>query len=53
MCVATEAEKEVKVMYELYDKSGNFICYRMTKRIKNDLGEYDVLTALVFIFSNC
>ena len=32
-------------MYELYDKSGNFICYRMTKRIKNDLGEYDVLTA--------
>ena len=32
-------------MYELYDKDGKFICYRMTKRIKNDLGEYDVLTA--------
>ena len=32
-------------MYELYDKNGNLICYRMTKRIKNDLGEYDVLTA--------
>ena len=32
-------------MYELYDKNGNFICYRITKRIKNDLGEYDVLTA--------
>jgi integrase len=32
-------------MYELYDKNGKFICYRMTKRIKNDLGEYDVLTA--------
>ena len=24
-------------MYELYDKNGNLICYRMTKRIKNDL----------------
>ena len=36
---------EVKFMYELYDKSGNFICYRMTKRIKNEQGEYDVLTA--------
>lgn len=32
-------------MYELYDKDGKFICYRMTKRIKNDSGEYDVLTA--------
>ena len=32
-------------MYELYDKNGKFICYRMTKRIKNDVGEYDVLTA--------
>ena len=32
-------------MYELYDKNGKFICYRMTKRIKNDMGEYDVLTA--------
>ena len=32
-------------MYELYDKNGNFICYRMTKRIKNEQGEYDVLTA--------
>lgn len=32
-------------MYELYDKNVNFICYRMTKRIKNDLGEYDILTA--------
>ena len=32
-------------MYELYDTSGNFIGYRMMKRIKNDLGEYDVLTA--------
>ena len=32
-------------MYELYGKDGKFICYRMTKRIKNDLGEYDVLTA--------
>jgi integrase len=32
-------------MYELYNKNGKFICYRMTKRIKNDLGEYDVLTA--------
>ena len=32
-------------MYELYDKSGRFLCYRMTKRIKNDNGEYDVLTA--------
>lgn len=32
-------------MYELYDKNENFICYRMTKRIKNDLGEYDVFTA--------
>lgn len=32
-------------MYELYDKDGKFICYRMTKRIKNDIGEYDVLTA--------
>ena len=32
-------------MYELYDKNGKFICYRMTKRIKNDNGEYDVLTA--------
>lgn len=36
---------EVKIMYELYDKNRNFICYRMTKKIKNDLGEYDVLTA--------
>lgn len=27
-------------MYELYDKDGKFICYRITKRIKNDLGEY-------------
>lgn len=45
MCVATEAEKEVKPMYELYDKDGKFICYRITKRIKNDNGEYDVLTA--------
>ena len=34
-----------KLMYELYDKNGKFICYRMTKRIKNDNGEYDVLTA--------
>ena len=33
------------IMYELYDKDGKFICYRMTKRIKNDSGEYDVLTA--------
>lgn len=32
-------------MYELYDKEGKCICYRMTKRIKNDSGEYDVLTA--------
>ena len=32
-------------MYELYDKNGKFICYRMTKRIRNDKGEYDVLTA--------
>ena len=34
-----------KFMYELYDKNGKFICYRMTKRIKNDNSEYDVLTA--------
>ncbi len=27
-------------MYELYDKNGKFICYRMTKRIKNNSGEY-------------
>lgn len=32
-------------MYELYDKDGKFICYRITKRIKNTQGEYDVLTA--------
>lgn len=32
-------------MYELYDKNGKFLCYRMTKRIRNDKGEYDVLTA--------
>ncbi len=32
-------------MYKLYDKDGKFICYRMTKRIKNEQGEYDVLTA--------
>ena len=32
-------------MYELYDKNGKFICYRMTKRIRNEQGEYDVLTA--------
>ena len=32
-------------MYELYDKSGNQIDYRMTKRIKNEDGKYDVLTA--------
>ena len=32
-------------MYELYDKSGNQIGYRMTKRIKNEDGKYDVLTA--------
>ena len=32
-------------MYELYDKNGKFICYRMTKRIRNEHGEYDVLTA--------
>ena len=32
-------------MYELYDKNGNQIGYRMTKRIKNEDGKYDVLTA--------
>lgn len=32
-------------MYELYDKNGNQIGYRMTKRIKNEYGKYDVLTA--------
>ena len=37
------AEKRKK--YGLYDKDGNFLCYRMTKRIKNEKGEYDVLTA--------
>ena len=26
-------------MYELYDKNGKFLCYRMTKRIRNDKGE--------------
>ena len=31
--------------YGLYDKEGNFLCYRMTKRIKNEKGEYDVITA--------
>lgn len=30
-------------MYELYDKNGNQIGYRMTKRIKNEDGKYDVL----------
>ena len=29
-------------MYELYDKNGNQIGYRMTKRIKNEDGKYDV-----------
>ena len=38
------AEAERKP-YALYDKDGNFITYRMTKRIKNEQGEYDVLTA--------
>ena len=37
------AEKRKK--YGLYDKDRNFLCYRMTKRIKNEKGEYDVLTA--------
>ena len=32
-------------MYELYDKNGNQIGYRMTKRIKNEDGKYDVLSA--------
>ena len=32
-------------MYELYDKNGNQIGYQMTKRIKNEDGKYDVLTA--------
>ena len=32
-------------MYGLYNKNGKFICYRMTKRIKIDMGEYDVITA--------
>lgn len=31
--------------YALYDKDGNFITYRMTKRIRNEQGTYDVLTA--------
>ncbi|MBR1811788.1 MAG: site-specific integrase [Clostridia bacterium] len=37
------AEKRKK--YGLYDKEGNFLCYRMTKRIRNEKGEYDVITA--------
>ena len=36
---------KIKFMYELYDKNGNFICYRITKRIKNEQEKYDVLTA--------
>lgn len=32
-------------MYELYNKDGSFKCYRMTRRIRNDDGEYDVITA--------
>ena len=36
---------EKRKKYGLYDKDGNFLCYRMTKRIKNEKGEYDVLTA--------
>lgn len=34
-----------RITYGLYDKDGNFKCWRMTKRIKNANGEYDVLTA--------
>ena len=34
-----------RIKYGLYDKDGNFKCWRMTKRIKNANGEYDVLTA--------
>jgi hypothetical protein len=40
--VKTMAEKK---KYGLYDKDGKFICFRMTKRIKNERGKYDVLTA--------
>ena len=34
-----------KKKYGLYDKDGKFICFRMTKRIRNQYGKYDVLTA--------
>ena len=40
--VKTMTEKK---KYGLYDKDGKFICFRMTKRIKNERGKYDVLTA--------
>ena len=48
LCVAERSIKfmaEKRKKYGLYDKDGNFLCYRMTKRIKNEKGEYDVLTA--------
>lgn len=37
--------EQEKIKYGLYDKEGNFICWRMTKRIKNEYGKYDVITA--------
>lgn len=39
------AEIQNKLPYAVYDKDGNFMYFRMTKRIKNELGQFDVLTA--------
>lgn len=37
--------KKERIKYGLYNKDGSFKCWRMTKRIKNANGEYDVMTA--------
>jgi len=38
------AEIKEKLPYAQYDKDGNFLYFRITKRIPNELGEYDVIT---------